>query len=178
MNSEDIYDSLRRTTAEIQSYMSSSRDDLDGIFKDGQRVDSDEVSADSGLMDSMPDIRVDSPDGKVKEYLEFEQTQRPSQLPQQPQTNGKTAQNGGGGQPPPFLPTAAQTPTAPEPNPMPNSSYNPTNYQNNNVSTISFSFMFYQASSVIIYCFKVLFTFAVLYYFNFKLAVLWYVIEH
>ena len=78
MNSEDIYDSLRRTTAEIQSYMSSSRDDLDGIYKDGQgRVDSDEVSADSGLMDSMPDIRVDSPDGKVKEYLEFQQSQSP-----------------------------------------------------------------------------------------------------
>ncbi|XP_072024404.1 LOW QUALITY PROTEIN: CLIP-associating protein 1-like [Amphiura filiformis] len=133
MNSEDIYDSLRRTTAEIQSYMSSSRDDLDGIYKDGHRVDSDEVSADSGLMDSMPDIRVDSPDGKVKEYLEFQpQSQTPPQLLQQPQTNGKSAHNGGGSQPPPYLPTAAQTPTPSEPNPNSNSSYNPTNYQNNN----------------------------------------------
>ena len=143
MNSEDIYDSLRRTTAEIQSYMSSSRDDLDGIYKDGQgRVDSDEVSADSGLMDSMPDIRVDSPDGKVKEYLEFQQSQSPPP-PQQAQTNGKSASNGG--HQPSVLPTAAQTPNAPEPTPSKansSTSYNPTNYQNVNVSTICFSFRF------------------------------------
>ncbi|XP_071789050.1 CLIP-associating protein 1-like isoform X7 [Asterias amurensis] len=64
MNSEDIYDSLRRTTAEIQSFTYSSRDDLDAFMKEGHRVDSDEVSADSGITSSMTDVRVDSPQGK------------------------------------------------------------------------------------------------------------------
>ncbi|XP_022108320.1 CLIP-associating protein 2-like isoform X4 [Acanthaster planci] len=64
MNSEDIYDSLRRTTAAIQNFTYSSRDDLDAFLKEGHRVDSDEVSADSGITSSMTDVRVDSPPGK------------------------------------------------------------------------------------------------------------------
>ncbi|XP_071789051.1 CLIP-associating protein 1-like isoform X8 [Asterias amurensis] len=49
MNSEDIYDSLRRTTAEIQSFTYSSRDDLDAFMKEGHRVDSDEGISDTRL---------------------------------------------------------------------------------------------------------------------------------
>nr|XP_054751295.1 CLIP-associating protein 1-A-like isoform X3 [Lytechinus pictus] len=48
LNSEDIYDSLRRTTAEIQNYMHSSRDDLDHVAVSKEtRVDSDEGIADT-----------------------------------------------------------------------------------------------------------------------------------
>lgn len=72
MDSDEIMKSLRQTTAEIQSFMSNSRDDLDKINKvTSPRMDSDQVSADSGLTTSMPDIRVDSPEGKVMEFLEF-----------------------------------------------------------------------------------------------------------
>ncbi|XP_038058526.1 CLIP-associating protein 1-like isoform X3 [Patiria miniata] len=71
MNSEDIYDSLRRTTAAIQNFTYSSRDDLDAFLKEGHRVDSDEVSADSGIISSMTDVRVDSPPGKVKGYQDY-----------------------------------------------------------------------------------------------------------
>ncbi|XP_022108318.1 CLIP-associating protein 2-like isoform X2 [Acanthaster planci] len=71
MNSEDIYDSLRRTTAAIQNFTYSSRDDLDAFLKEGHRVDSDEVSADSGITSSMTDVRVDSPPGKVKAYQDY-----------------------------------------------------------------------------------------------------------
>lgn len=76
LNSEDIYDSLRRTTAEIQNYMHSSRDDLDhvAVTKD-TRVDSDEV-----LPDLVPGIRVDSPEGKVKEYLEYRMVSDPDSM--------------------------------------------------------------------------------------------------
>ncbi|PIK56899.1 putative CLIP-associating protein 1-A [Apostichopus japonicus] len=72
MDSDEIMKSLRQTTAEIQSFMSNSRDDLDKLHKPtSPRMDSDQVSADSGLNTSMPDIRVDSPEGKVMEYMEF-----------------------------------------------------------------------------------------------------------
>ncbi|KAJ8035590.1 CLIP-associating protein 1 [Holothuria leucospilota] len=72
MDSDEIIKSFRQTTAEIQSFMSSSRDDLDKLHKvSSPRLDSDQVSADSGLNTSMPDIRVDSPEGKVTEYLDF-----------------------------------------------------------------------------------------------------------
>ncbi|XP_022108321.1 CLIP-associating protein 2-like isoform X5 [Acanthaster planci] len=49
MNSEDIYDSLRRTTAAIQNFTYSSRDDLDAFLKEGHRVDSDEGISDTRL---------------------------------------------------------------------------------------------------------------------------------
>ncbi|XP_063953372.1 CLIP-associating protein 1-like isoform X7 [Lytechinus pictus] len=76
LNSEDIYDSLRRTTAEIQNYMHSSRDDLDHVAVSKEtRVDSDEV-----LPDLVPGIRVDSPEGKVKEYLEYRMVPDPDSM--------------------------------------------------------------------------------------------------
>ncbi|XP_077994034.1 CLIP-associating protein 1-like isoform X4 [Glandiceps talaboti] len=63
MNSEEIYNSLRKTTAEIQNFsLRSSRDDLDDFTKDTERIESDEVSADSGITNSIPDVRVDSPE--------------------------------------------------------------------------------------------------------------------
>ncbi|XP_070536527.1 CLIP-associating protein 1-like isoform X4 [Ptychodera flava] len=44
MNSEEIYNSLRRTTAEIQNFsLRSSRDDLDDLTKDPERIESDEA---------------------------------------------------------------------------------------------------------------------------------------
>ncbi|XP_033624853.1 CLIP-associating protein 1-like isoform X4 [Asterias rubens] len=124
MNSEDIYDSLRRTTAEIQSFTYSSRDDLDAFMKEGHRVDSDEVSADSGITSSMTDVRVDSPQGKVKAYPEFSPARNGSvfihayqQQQQQQQSIAKT---------PPA--------TTPSPSSVTHNSYNPSIYQDNGIS--------------------------------------------
>ncbi|XP_019629932.1 PREDICTED: CLIP-associating protein 1-B-like isoform X4 [Branchiostoma belcheri] len=66
MNSEEIYNSLRQTTAEIQNY-NFHHDDHEPIKLD-KKKDSDEVikvSGDSGITSSMPDIRSDSPDAKI-----------------------------------------------------------------------------------------------------------------
>ena len=130
MNSEDIYDSLRRTTAEIQSFTYSSRDDLDAFMKEGHRVDSDEVSADSGITSSMTDVRVDSPQGKVKAYPEFSPARNGSvfihayQQQQQQQSIAKT---------PPA--------TTPSPSSVTHNSYNPSIYQDNVSTPLAFFFI-------------------------------------